>query len=193
MCGVYQPFIRFWVGEQNLLSGRLMLIFVVYFFTERMGNVCFQYRQAAGLWWEDRLRPIVDGITNLTLNYLLVQVIGVAGVMLSTIICQVFIDSVWGSRILFRSYFTGKKQGQYLLRLLLFALVTAAACGASLALCRLIPEAGANAALSLMWMALRGIVCAAVSNGIFFLVYSRLPEFQDGKRTVLKMLRRKAD
>ena len=193
MCGVYQPFIRFWVGEQNLLSGRLMLIFVVYFFTERMGNVCFQYRQAAGLWWEDRVRPIVDGITNLTLNYLLLQVIGVAGVMLSTIICQVFIDSVWGSRILFRSYFTGKKQGLYLLRLLLFALVTAAACGASLALCRLIPEAGANAALSLMWMALRGIVCAAVSNGIFFLVYSRLPEFQDGKRTVLKMLRRKAD
>ena len=50
MCGLYQPFIRFWIGAENLLSQRLMLVFVVYFFTERMGNVCFQYRQAAGLW-----------------------------------------------------------------------------------------------------------------------------------------------
>ena len=189
MCGIYQPFIRFWIGAENLLSERLMLVFVVYFFTERMGNVCFQYRQACGLWWEDRLRPIVDGVTNLTLNYILVQYIGVAGVMLSTILCQVFIDSLWGSRILFRSYFTDQKQRVYLLRLVLFATATAAVCWASMALCRFIPEAGGSALMTLVWMAVRGVLCMAVSNAVFFLIYRGLPEYQDAMRTVRKMLK----
>ena len=189
MCGLYQPFIRFWIGAENLLSQRLMLVFVVYFFTERMGNVCFQYRQACGLWWEDRLRPVVDGVTNLTLNYILVQYIGVAGVMLSTILCQVCIDSLWGSRILFRSYFTDQKQRLYLLRLVIFAAATAAVCWASMALCRFIPEAGGSALMTLVWMAVRGVLCMAVSNAAFFLIYRALPEYQDAKRTVRKMLK----
>ncbi len=190
MCGLYQPFIRLWVREENLFPTRLMLVFVVYFFTERMGNVCFQYRQASGLWWEDRIRPIVDGLTNLTLNYILVQYIGVAGVMLSTILCQVFIDSVWGSRILFRSYFTEQKQRDYLVRLLLYAGVTAAACGLSMVLCGFLPESGANAAMSLVWMGLRGLICASCSGGIFLLAYRFLPEYGDAKRVVRKMLKR---
>lgn len=190
MCGLYQPFIRFWVGEQNLLSGRLMLVFVVYFFTERMGNVCFQYRQASGLWWEDRLRPVVDGVTNLILNFILVQYIGVAGVMLSTIFCQVVIDALWGSRILFRFYFTEWKQRRYLLRLLVYAAVTAAACWAAMAVCRFIPEAGGNAFATLCWMGLRGVICVAVSNPIFFLAYRFLPEYGDAKRMVLRILKK---
>ena len=190
MCGVYQPFIRFWVGEENLLSNRLMLVFVAYFFTERMGNVCFQYRQASGLWWEDRLRPVVDGVTNLALNYILVQYIGVAGVMLSTILCQVVIDSLWGSRILFKFYFTDQKQRSYLLRLLLFAAASAAACGAAMAVCRLIPEAGGSAVMSLVWMAARGVACALVSGGVLLVIYRVLPEYADAKKAVLKMLRR---
>ena len=190
MCGLYQPFIRFWIGEENLLSQRLMLVFVVYFFTERMGNVCFQYRQASGLWWEDRLRPIVDGVTNLTLNYILVQYIGVAGVMLSTILCQVCIDSLWGSRILFRCYFTDQKQRLYLLRLAFYAGTTTVACWASMALCRLIPEAGENALNSLVWMGARGAICMAVSNAAFFVIYRSLPEYRDAVRTVRKMLKR---
>ena len=167
-----------------------MLIFVIYFFTERMGNVCFQYRQASGLWWEDRLRPVVDGVTNLTLNYILVQYIGVAGVMLSTILCQVVIDSLWGSRILFRFYFTEWKQSRSLVRLLLYAGVTAAACAACMALCRFVPETGSSRLMTLCWMGGRGLLCVAVSNAVFFLVYRFLPEYGDAKRLALKMIKK---
>ena len=190
MCGLYQPFIRFWIGESNMLSNRLMVVFVVYFFTERMGNICYQYRQAAGLWWEDKIRPIVDGLVNLTLNYILVQVIGIAGVMLSTILCQVFIDSVWGSHILFRNYFSDQKQRQYLGRLLIYGAATAAACAASMLVCGLIPESGSNAFFTLLWMGVRGITCVAVSNLILFPVMRMLPEFKDAGNTVRKLLKR---
>ena len=190
MAGLYQPFIRLWVGQENMFPFRLMLVFVVYFFTERMGNICFQYRQASGLWWEDRLRPVVDGITNLTLNYILVQVIGVAGVMLSTILCQIVIDSVWGSHILFKSYFKGYKQRLYLLRQAMYIGVTAAAVAAALGICHFIPEAGSSVFFTFLWMGVRGLVCAVVSNGIFFLIYRNFSEYGDAMKTVKKLIRR---
>ena len=168
-----------------------MLIFVVYFFSERMGNVCFQYRQASGLWWEDRLRPLVDGAVNLTLNYILVQVIGVAGVMLSTILCQIFIDSLWASRILFRHYFTGQSQKRYLLRQALYAGVTILACAASMLLCRFLPQSGSTRLMSLLWMAIRGLICASVSAGVFLAIYRLLPEYANARRLVMKLLKRK--
>lgn len=190
MSCLYQPFIRLWVGKHNMLSDGLMLLFVVYFFTERMGNICFQYRQARGLWWEDRARPIVDGITNLTLNFFLVQYIGIAGVMLSTIICHIFIDSLWGARILFKHYFTNEKQSHYVLKLMLFAASTAIVCALSFLLCNFIPVYAENAITCLLFMAGRGIICMIVGNMIFFGIYRLLPEYKTAGVVMKKFLKR---
>jgi len=190
MTCLYQPFIRFWITEKNMFPDWLMFLFVVYFFTDRMGNICFQYRQARGLWWEDRARPVVDGITNLTLNFILVKYIGISGVMLSTIICHVILDSLWGSAILFRNYFTENKQSYYLLRLVLFSVVTTVACGLSYLLCNFIPQAGSNTIMTLIYMAARGVVCLIVANAVFLPVYRFLPEFKQSTKVMRKFLKR---
>ena len=36
--------------------------------------------------------------------------------------------------------------------------------------------------MSLVWMGVRGAICVAVSNAVFFLIYRGLPEFQDARR-----------
>ena len=190
MSCVVQPFIQFWVKEENLLSTGLMLLFVVYFFTDRMGNICYQYRQAAGLWWEDRIRPLVDGITNLTLNIILVQLIGVAGVMLSTILCHIFLDTFWGASILFRHYFSEEKQIKYVLRLVFFGVVTTISCMLSMWICHYIPSAGNNRLISLAYMALRGCVAVSVSCVLLFVSCRKLPEFNSAKQVVVKLIKR---
>ena len=191
MSCIIQPFVIFWVKEENLLSDGLMLLFIVYFFTDRMGNICYQYRQAAGLWWEDRARPIVDGATNLLLNYLMVQYIGVAGVMLSTIFCHVVIDSSWGASILFRHYFKEEKQSHYIFRLLYFGALAALSCFVSMSICKVIPTVGGNRLISLVYMALRGVIASTVSIILLLVFCSRLPEYKRAKGVALKMLRRR--
>ena len=54
----------------------------------------------------------------------------------------------------------------------------------------MIPEFGGNALMSFVWMGVRGAICMAVSNAAFFLIYRNLPEYQDARRTVFKMLKR---
>lgn len=129
---LFQPFIEAWLGKTMVLTNNEMLLFCVYFFTSSMGNICYVYRQAAGLWWQDKVRPIIETVVNLVLNILLVQMIGIGGVLLSTIICLMFINCIWGSKILFKYYFVGKNNLIYVIKIGGYALITIIACLISL-------------------------------------------------------------
>lgn len=101
MLCLYQPFIRLWTGSEGLFSNGAMLVFCVYYYVDMMGNLCFVYRQAAGLYQHRKWVPVLESVVNITLNILLVRRFGVVGVLLSTIFCQLFINLGWSSGILF--------------------------------------------------------------------------------------------
>lgn len=75
-----------WVGEGFLLSKMFVIILGIYYYLYSMNSVNLLYKDAAGLWWNDRMRPYVVMITNLAFNVLLVNIIGINGVILSTVI-----------------------------------------------------------------------------------------------------------
>lgn len=175
---IYQPFMRLWVGKELMFDNLTMTVFCIYFFTNRWGDICYTYRQSAGLWWEDRYRPIIEAVVNLTLNIILVQIIGVVGVMLSTIIGLLFINSIWGSKILFQHYFTKYKQSKYLLELLWFTLVTVIAGAVCGVICNLLPSAE-RSFMAFIYIGVRGAICAVVANAIFWLGYRKLPQYSD--------------
>lgn len=105
MLCLMQDFITLWVGEDNLLQFSSVIFCSIYFFSMRLGDVTAIYRQSAGLWWEDRQRPIIEAATNLALNIILVKYLGVNGVIISTIISIVVINIPWATHILFKYYF----------------------------------------------------------------------------------------
>lgn len=183
---MFQPFMKLWLGEKLMLGQGVMALMCLYFFTAKMGNVCSAYRQAAGLWWSDKLRPVVEAASNLTMNILLVRWLGVSGVVLASILSLIFINSMWGSRALFRLYFVGEKQSLYLLRLLLYAAVTALSCIAASWLCRLLPFEG------IFGLIVRGLVCLAVTVTLVPALLSWLPEFRDALNMAKRILHRHA-
>lgn len=181
---LFQPFMKIWVGEDLMFTQLEMVMFCVYFFTSEMGNICYVYRQAAGLWWQDKFRPVVEAVTNLILNVVLVRVIGVTGVLLATILCLIFINCLWGSRILFKHYFDSKENVKYLLRILLFAISAFAGCKLSGLICAYIGTAG------LMALVLDAIIAIVVSSVAFCLIGLVLPEHRSAfaflKRMVIR-------
>lgn len=176
-----QPFIRLWVGSKMLFSDGIMVVFCVYFFSTHFCRVAHLYRQAAGLWWQDRYRPIVETFVNLGLNILLVKFIGVTGVMFSTIFCIVFIEGTWGTRILFKHYFTEEKQSKYMLKLLWSWLLTAVSCAACYFVCRRIPLSGIPAII------VYGCIASAISVAVYAAGSFFLPEFRPAIAFMLKL------
>ncbi|MBE6818643.1 MAG: polysaccharide biosynthesis protein [Ruminococcaceae bacterium] len=177
-----QPFIKLWVGEKMMFSDAVMIVFCIYFFTTHFSRVCHLYRQAAGLWWQDRYRPIVETVVNLGLNILLVKYLGVTGVMLSTIFCIVGIECTWGTSILFRNYFTEQKQSRYMLRLLWACVLTAISGGLTYYICHKINLTGIPALL------VYGIIGSVISIPVFGIGSIFLPEFRPAVAFAFKVV-----
>ena len=168
-----QPFMKLWLGKKMMFDDGIMFIFCIYFFSTHFVRVCHLYRQAAGLWWQDRYRPIVETVSNLVLNIVFVKIFGVSGVMFSTIFCMVCIEGTWGTRILFKHYFTEEKQSKYMLKLVWSWILTAIAGAICYFICKKIALEGIPALI------VNGIIGSVVAVVVFVGGSSFLPEFKD--------------
>ncbi|MBE6740953.1 MAG: polysaccharide biosynthesis protein [Ruminococcaceae bacterium] len=177
-----QPFMMLWLGKDMMFEDGVMIVFCIYFFSTHFVRVCHLYRQAAGLWWQDRYRPILETVSNLVLNILFVQVFEVYGVMLSTIFCMVCIEGTWGTRILFKHYFTEEKQSKYMLKLLWSWILTAVAGVICYFVCGAIKLSGIPALI------VYGIIGSVVSVSIFCIGNCFLPEFKEAAAFAFKLV-----
>ena len=51
---LYQPFMVLWMGQDNLLPISSVILFCMYFYLLKMGDMQSVYYNAAGLWWHYR-------------------------------------------------------------------------------------------------------------------------------------------
>ena len=167
---LYQPFMKLWLGEANMFPFLLVILMCIYFYSLKMGDVVAIYKEAAGIYWEDKLRPVVESLVNLLLNILLVKYAGVYGVLLSTIISIVFINIPWSAHIFFKVYFKTesrvylKKICRQAFLLLIVGIVTYLAC-------LLIPDYGC-----LMFL-FKCVICLFAPNLIYWIIYCSTSEF----------------
>lgn len=110
---LYQPFMQIWVGEEMMLPLGMAVLFMLYFYVLKMGDIRALFVDAAGLWWEQRWRAIAETLANLVLNIALGLYFGVWGIVIATLISLFCINFCWGSRIVFDCYFKNGKAGEY--------------------------------------------------------------------------------
>ena len=182
---LYQPFMDIWVGEELKLGFPVVICLCIYYFLYEINQLLNTYKDAAGIWHEDRFRPLVTALSNLAMNLVMVQFWGIYGVILSTVLSMVLIGMPWLLHNLFTVLFDRQDLLPYLKRLLLYAAVTAVGCVATYWLCSLVPLE--------RWplLIVRGILCCIVPNLIFFGVYHALPEFRESLILVDKMTKGK--
>lgn len=95
MLTMFQPFMKIWMGEEYMLDFDCVILFCVYFFIFEIAKILLTYKDAAGIWHQDRFRPFIGSMVNLVLNLILVQYIGLYGIILSTVISYVFVCIPW--------------------------------------------------------------------------------------------------
>ena len=84
---------------------KVVLLFSLYFYSWKINDVVYVFKDAAGLWEYDAWRPLIASISNLIINIALINYIGLYGVVLSTILCELTFTLIWGCRVLFLHYF----------------------------------------------------------------------------------------
>lgn len=178
---LYQPFIKLWAGEELLLPFSVVILIVIYFVAYQGRKVVITYKDAAGLWWEDRFRPFVMAGTNLISNLIMVQFIGIWGIVLSTIL-SLCISIPWETYTVFKYVFK-RSAKDYYLSLLKFVIVLVIASVVTLGACQIV-------SYGIIAVLVRGCICVVVPNVIFFLAFHKQEEFAQAKQLALKLLKR---
>ena len=81
-----QQFITIWIGEKYLLADVVLIVLVFNFFQKMMRNSYQTFKEAAGIYYEDRYVPLFESIINIVASIILVKIIGLPGIFLGTII-----------------------------------------------------------------------------------------------------------
>lgn len=92
-----------------MLGIEIAVLMTWYFFVYKMGDMSYVYKEAIGLWWQGKYIPLISSMVNLVLNISLVQIIGLPGIIISTIISAICVNTPFGSRVLFKHYFNSNK------------------------------------------------------------------------------------
>ena len=155
----YQPFMNLWVGADLTLPFGVAVLMVAYFYVLTMGDMRSVYVNATGIWWELRWRALAEAIANIVLNLVLVQVLGLYGVVLATLLSLFFVNFVYGSHLVFKFYFGFDKARAYYTDHAIYLVVGIVVCAIAFAVTSLVPSGGA---LLLLAKALVSAVCSSV-------------------------------
>ena len=90
-----QPFIEIWVGSDYKLGYSFVFLFALYLFAEEAPRTLIVFKDAGGIWKHDRYRPLASACVNLSLNLILTPIIGLYGIIVSTIFSMLCVSFPW--------------------------------------------------------------------------------------------------
>lgn len=173
---LYQPFMKLWVGEELMLTFPYVVMFTVYFFIYKWMDMLHVYTQATGIWWQTRYIPLIAAAVNLTFNIILVKIIGLPGVIISTIISILFIYNLGYLIAMLKLYFNKVNLlPRMILRQMYYLSVVVISSGLTYYIAALF---GGEGVIGVIW---RVVVCLTVPNIVMPLLFCRLAEFNAAK------------
>ena len=169
---MYNPFIEAWAGGHYLFPMSIVLAIVGVFYLNGMRKVTLTFRDAMGLFWYDRYKPIFEIIINLVASLVLVVKLGTVGIFLGTII-SVLSTCFWiEPLVVFRHGFK-MKVGIYYRLYLIYTLIAFSDIAVTWYLCSLIPFTG--------WIGVfvKAFACVLIYNGIVVILFGKKHEMQE--------------
>lgn len=169
---LFQPFMEVWVGNELMLSFGMVVLFCIYFIDYECMALLSVYKDACGIWHHDRFRPLCEAGINLLLNLLLVNIGGLYGILLSTIISMSFVSLPWLVMNLFNFVFR-RSSSEYISILIQNVIVVIVDMIVCYAICQMVHLGG------IMTIIFRGAVCVVFSNISYFAIWKNNEDFKD--------------
>ena len=170
---LFQPFMDIWVGKSMKLEFGVVICLCIYYFLYEINQLLNTYKDAAGMWHEDRWRPLITALANLGMNVILVKFWGIYGVILSTVLSMILIGTPWLLHNIFTVIFDENKLLDYLRQIFRYVVVTLFGAIITYLICLVI--------VGNKWFVILGrmIICCIVPNVIYLFIYRNNGEFKD--------------
>jgi len=181
---MFQPFMELWVGKKYLFPFNMVILFCIYFYIYEFNQLFNVYKDAAGLWHYDRFRPLITSLCNLTMNILLVNIIGIEGVLLSTILSILFVGMPWLIHNIF-TYLFERNMKDYLFIVAQYIFVVLISCFLSYKISTLFDV---NVYLTLI---IRLCIAVSIPSILYLILFHKSTAFKNFVTLLLRILKRR--
>lgn len=185
-CGLFalmNPFIsNVWLGEGFTFD--MVIVFLIVFkdYLTGMRKAAQTFKNAKGLYWYNKYMPIYESLINLVLSIIFVNLVGIAGVLIGTIISSLA-TCVWIEPHVLYKYGFQKKASEYVKKYIQYTLVFLMSLGISWGVCTGVEMIfGGMGELrdlrAVMIFAVQVIAVVFVSNGFLWLIYRKSENYK---------------
>lgn len=182
---LFNSFIRIWIGDGYTFSLGVLFIIVMNTYFVLLSSVISALRSSAGLYKPDRYLHILLAIINLIISIGLVQIIGISGVFIGTLICLIIKEITVLPYIVFKHIFKISSL-KYMFRFFQYTLFTFLSGCIVMYLTSFI-----NVQNLILDFLIKGTVCVTTSLLILILFYRNTNEFKYFKDVVFGILKLK--
>ena len=187
---LFNPFITLLFGGRYCFPMTTVMVIVAEFYITRMRQTNLLFREAMGLFWNDRYKAVAESIINLVASLVLVRQYGVTGIIWGTII-STLCTCAWVEPYIFLKYGVQdawkKKLRDYFAEYLKRTLLTAAVSAAAVLWVQRFPVGNFGIFI------LDGLLYTAVFAGVIVLFYRGSEEYDTLRQRGLKILKRRAE
>lgn len=181
-----EPFITIWIGEEYVLSKGVLLAIVLNFYVQGLRKTDTTFKEAAGIFFEDRYISIIEAVINIVFSLLFVKFFGLAGVLMGTICSTMVLFLYSFPKYIFKRLF-GKRYIDYFKIHALNLLKTGIVFILSVTIMSFLPFS--NVFLELF---INAILCLLLPNFLYTLLSCKSPEFAFLKKMIKTLKRNKS-
>lgn len=106
------PFMKVWIGKEYIFKFSIVIIIIVNFYINGMRGMTLRFRDALGIFWNDRYKPFFESIINLVASIVIAHKYGIIGILLGTTI-STLLTSFWIEPYVFYKHGLKKGLGSY--------------------------------------------------------------------------------
>ena len=174
------PFVTIWVGKKYLLSISVLIVLVFNFYQKMMRYSYSIFKEAAGIYYEDRFVPLIESVLNIIASVILVKLIGLPGVFIGTIVSGLALWCYSYPKFVYKKLFSRNYKNyaiETISYILLFVFIATTTYGISTMI------VFKNIFLKLV---INAIICVIIPCLINIIVFYRTDNFKYYKKLLLK-------
>lgn len=182
LLNIINPIIGTFFGVDRCLPFSSALLICILFYITNNKSIFSTYKSSLGLYWYDRYRPVISGVTNIVVSILLGHFMGFDGIILGTIFTYVVIDLWVEPMVIFHKGFHTSSHRYIAFTMARLVLVVALMLGTCFLTDSLFRPFG------IVTILLKAIVSLTISTGVLFILFHRNQYVRQSLKAVRKFI-----
>lgn len=168
---LFNPFIILWLGEEYIFDISIVILIVINFYLAVRRYSVLAFRDAFGLFWHDRFKPIFEASINIIASLLLVNFFGISGVIMGTILSTILVN-LWIEPLVLYKYGFNSSSKKYFLTYLFYSVIMIMISLITFSITSMLPD------YSLIGFIGKMFICLIVPNLLMLFIFWNTEQFQ---------------